>query len=165
MAVSPSIGPSACPAPSTVDVLGGWSPQWPAADLVTCVGSRELTVIGYLAPPWGVGGTSNGLAPAWLGEWAGLPSVLWLRPRNSAGCLAATDCVWMFLYAPDAATLPLTPDRWVRVSGHFNDPAATSCRWAGPDGDPVTDASAAAVCRQHFVVTSIADVPTPSPLP
>ena len=165
--LAPSVEPTSCLVPATINLLGGWSPEWPPANLVACVGSREITVVGYLAPGWGIGGIPNRLAPAWLGEWSGLPSVLWLGPHPAAGCFAADDCVWMFIFAPDAATLPLTPDRWVMVTGHFDDPAATSCHWVGPAAvsDPLTAAKAVAVCRQHFVVAAIADAPAPSPLP
>jgi hypothetical protein len=163
--LAPRVEPTSCLVPATINVLGGWSRGWPPANLVACVGSREITVVGYLAPGWGIGGIPNGLAPAWLGEWPGLPSVLWLRPHPVAGCFAADDCAWIFIFAPDAATLPLTPDRWVMVTGHFDDPAATTCHWVGPSGDPLTAAKAVAVCRQHFVVAAIADAPAPSPLP
>lgn len=158
---TPSAGPTSCPPPATVDVLGGWSPDWPLADVVRCVGSRPLTVVGYFAPPWGIGGTGNGLAPVWLADWAGLPSVLWLRPRPTTGCISATDCIWMFVFAPEPGALPLAPDRWVTVTGHFDDPAAPTCHWVGPEGSKITASQAATTCREHFVVTAVTDAPAP----
>lgn len=160
-----SVGPTPCVAPVTVDVLGGWSAEWPRPTIVACVGSRELAVVGYLAPAWGIGGIGNGVMPAWLGDEFGLSQVLWLKPRNADGCFAEDDCIWMFIHAQDPAALPLTPDRWVAVTGHFDDPAATTCHWVGPSGAPLTTAQAVEVCREHFVVTGIADAAAPSPLP
>jgi hypothetical protein len=165
IAVPPSsVEPRSCTPPPTVQVLGGWSPSWPLADLVACTGSRELAVVGYVAPSWGIGGPSNGLVPTWLGEWQGLPSVLWAKPHPADGCLAADDCVWMFLFAANPAALPLAPDRWVAVTGHLDDPTARTCRWAGR-GDAITPSRAVEICRAHFVVTGIADGPPPSQLP
>jgi hypothetical protein len=96
------------------------------------------------------------IVSAWLGEWSGISSVLWARPRQTDGCPAADDCVWAFLFAPDATNLPLEPDRWVAVTGHFNDPAALTCRatGSGPDAVP-SNVVAIEQCREHFVVTRI----------
>lgn len=119
---------------------------------------------GYLAPPWGIGGLNNGVVPAWLGEWAGLVAVLWLKPRPADGCVAADDCVWVFLHASSAAALPLTPDRWVALTGHFDDPLAVTCRATGQGPDAVTsDAQAIVTCREHFVVTDMRTVAPPAP--
>ncbi len=155
---------TACAAPVTVAVLGGGSPAWPIDHLADCFGHRDLALTGYLAPPWGIGGLTNGIAPAWLGEWEGLPAVLWLKPHPADGCFAADDCLWIFLHAPDAAALQLTPDRWVALTGHLDDPAASTCRATGHGPDAATsDAQAVVQCREHFVVTEILTVAAPMP--
>ena len=166
---TPPIGPGPtitgeCPPPPTVEVLGGWTPAWPPRLLADCLGSRDLEVTGYLAPAWGIGGLGNGVVPSWLGEWSGLPSVLWMRPHLEDGCPAPDDCMWIFLFAPDAASLPMTPDRWVTLTGHFDDPVALTCRAAGSGPDAVkSDADAVERCREHFVVTQIRTVAAPNP--
>ncbi|TAL05935.1 MAG: hypothetical protein EPO00_12055 [Chloroflexota bacterium] len=106
----------------------------------------------------------NGVVPSWLGEWSGLPSVLWRHPHPAEGCPAPDDCMWMFLFAPDLAKLPMTPDRWVSLTGQFNDPVALTCRATGSGPDAVTsDADAIERCREHFVVTEIRTVVAPNP--
>lgn len=166
---SPTVGPGPtitgeCPPPPAVEVLGGWTPAWPPRLLAACFGNREIEVTGYLAPAWGIGGLGNGVVPSWLGEWSGLPSVLWLRPHPADGCPAPEDCMWMFLFAPAPASLPMTSDRWVTLTGHFNDPVALTCRATGSGPDAVkTNAEAVDLCREHFVVTQIRTVAAPSP--
>jgi hypothetical protein len=156
--------PTACPLPVTVDVLGGWSAAWPIDRVVDCFGARNLQVTGYLAPAWGIGGLPNGIVPGWLGEWEGLPAVLWLKPHPVGGCFAADDCMWLFLYAPSTAGLSLSPDRWVALTGHFDDPLAATCRATGSGAGAVTsDAQAIVECRKHFVVTGIRTVAPPAP--
>ena len=154
---------ASCPPPATVTVMGGWDPGWPRAALVSCLSRADVQVTGWLADGWGIGGEPSGIAPAWLGEWSGLPKVLWLAPHPSDGCFAATDCIWLFLFASKADALPLSPDRWVTLTGHFDDPVATTCRWVGPIGDPVSPAVAVEQCRGRFVVTEIEDAPAPEP--
>ena len=119
---------------------------------------------GYLAPPWGIGGLSNGVTPSWLGEWAGLESVLWVKPHPAEGCPTDQDCVWSYLFAPDSAAIQLTPDRWVTVTGHFDDPRSLTCRATGTGYDAVpTDAEAIVTCREHFVVTEMRTAVAPTP--
>jgi hypothetical protein len=160
---APASSSSPCAVSTTVTVLGGWDPDWPIAELVSCLGGTTVDVTGYLAESWGIGGVPNDLEPEWLGEWPGLPKVLWLKPHPADGCFEETDCVWLFVYAPDPSVLRLAPDRWVTISGHFDDPAATTCHWAGRGGDPVPVDQAIETCRGHFVATSIADADPPSP--
>ncbi len=106
----------ACPgSPMTVD-------QLLTAD-GACFGGRDVGVTGWLAEPWGVGGYLAGVEPAWLGEPM-TDVVLWERPRDSAACQADGACDFAFLHFPPGAdpwTLPL--DRWVRLTGHLDDPS------------------------------------------
>ena len=161
---APSVTPgSSCPPPATVKVLGGWTAAWPSDQLADCFGNADLEVTGYLAPAWELGGVSNGVVPSWLGEWSGLMEVLWLKPHPADGCYADDDCIWLFLFAPDASVLPLTPDRWVSVTGHFDDPVAQTCRAPAQGPDIITtDAQAIAECRKHFVITQIRTIAPPA---
>ena len=159
---SPTLAPG-CVVPTTVAELAG-GPGSPLIDhLLTCFGDREFVVTGYLAPPWGIGGIGNGVVPSWLGEWGGLDVVLWQHPRPAAGCVSDSDCLWMFIHASDPATVPLTPERWVTLTGHFDDALSATCRAEGHGSDAVTtDALAIATCRGHFVVTEVRTVPAPT---
>jgi hypothetical protein len=133
--------------------------------LLACFGHTDITVTGYLAPPEGIGGTGNGITPAWLGEWSGLEVVLHGSAIPADRCGDADVCRWAFLFAQHPAQLPLTPARWVSVTGHYDDAASATCRatpgYNGSDG-PATDAQAIAICRGHFVVTMIRTVAAPS---
>jgi hypothetical protein len=133
--------------------------------LLACFGHTDIVVTAYIAPPEGIGGTSNGITPAWLGEWSGLPVVLSSKPSTIDGCREEFSCPWMFIFASKPALLPLTPERWVSVTGHFDDPASATCRatpgYDGGDG-PATDAEAIAICRGHFVITEIRTVAAPA---
>ena len=121
-----------------------------------CFGSRDVRVRGWVAPSWGVGDTSTGVAPSWLGETMTNP-VLWLKPRNRSGCFSEDDCVWVFVHvSPSGGVTFDLPERWVEVTGHFDDPAAQTCRWDGrtnPPGDTVNQAVDR--CRDEFVVTAV----------
>ena len=126
-----------------------------------CFGGRDLGVTGWLAEPWGIGGYSTGVEPAWLGEVM-TDVVLWTQPRGTDACQSDSACDFAFLHFPpdsDPWTLPL--DRWVRLTGHFEDPLAATCGWNGTN-DPKTPEQAVELCREAFVVTSIEDAPDPS---
>ncbi len=167
---SPSKAAGPCEFPRTVFFLSDLGAGLPKTLIVGCLGRSDVRVTGWLAETWGFGALANGVTPAWLGEVGGLEKVLWLRPRPTDGCFADTDCVWMFLHSPEATGLPLSPDRWVTVTGHFDDAAAATCRWTDPKNGtawPLTPAEAVAYCRGNFVVTAIEDAaaPTENPMP
>jgi len=160
-ATPPSVAPTprpsdtgACPvSPMTVDRLL-------SADR-GCFGGHDIEVMGWLAEPWGIGGYLAGVEPAWLGEPM-TDVVQWTEPRGAATCQADGACHFAFLHFPpdaDPWTLPL--DRWVRLTGHFDDPLAATCRWNGTN-DPKTPEQAVELCREAFVVSAIEDTPDPS---
>jgi hypothetical protein len=135
--------------PGFVGVVTNGGDRW------HCFGGDDLEVTGWLAEPWGIGGTSSGVKPAWLaelGSWA-----LWARPRNPDGCVEATDCMFMLIHVMPGSQLRLEPERWVRVTGHFDDPASQSCVGSGPFWDPRSVPDPVAYCQGGFVVTAIHD--------
>ncbi len=159
---SPSRAIARCGFPTTILALTGHDPAWPVTStlILDCLGRSEIRVTGWLAAPWGIGWGSPGVEPAWLGDMLAIWRVLWLKPMVGEGCYEDTDCLWMHLTSPNASSLSLTPDRWVTITGHFDDPAAASCYWTGSTGVysvPLTKAEAVALCRSHFVVTAIDD--------
>lgn len=166
---TPSKTAAACGFPNTVLVLTGHDPAWPVTttSILDCLGRSEIRVTGWLADPEGIGWGSPRIEPAWLGDMLAIRRVLWLKPLvPDRWCIEDTDCLWMHLTSPDASELPLTPDRWVTITGHVDDPAAATCHWTGPEGTysrPLTRVEAVALCRSHFVVTAIEDAAPPGP--
>ena len=126
-----------------------------------CIGAADVRVVGWLAPPWGIGGTLIGIEPTWLGEPITDP-VLWLKPHNPDGCFLADDCFWVFVHIRPGSGVAFTvPERWVEVTGHFDDPVARTCRWDGHTNDPVAPQRAVETCRDAFVVTAVRDAAQP----
>ncbi len=157
---SPSGAADRCKFPHTVSVLDDSGYGLPKEEVLACLGRSDVKVTGWLAGPWNMRRNPNGVAPAWLGEWLGVGRILWLKPHpaNDEICYASAGCVWMFLHSSNPSALPLSPDRWVTVTGHYDDPAAATCRWTDPgqgESWPMTPAEAVAYCRTHFVVTAI----------
>jgi hypothetical protein len=145
------VAAAACPTtPMTVD-------QLLAADR-SCFGAESIGVTGWLAEPWGVGGYASGIVPSWLGE--GLTgNALWLKPRGADGCVADDDCQFAFLHVQPGVGPSLAPlERWVRVTGHYDDPLSTTCYWNRVN-DPKTPEQSVAACREAFVVTTVTGLP------
>jgi hypothetical protein len=101
-------------------------------------------------------GTGPGVSqPAWL-----------LSPTSNQLFLSAvessTDWLTNVVLSPALHTGPSWTGTWLDLTGHFNDPAATTCRyeptiddlayWGGPQ--TIVDQ-----CRQTFVVTDVTVVP------
>lgn len=58
-------------------------------------------------------------------------------------------------FAPQSGLEPPPNASIVRVTGHFNDPASTTCVIAAPDhelSDPIDPPTAELYCRERFVV-------------
>jgi hypothetical protein len=131
-------------------------PEW---DLLACFGNRPLTVEGtYGCPPdgGGCGGISYGsFEPGWLaGPYVTNP--LWVEYPGNA----------VELHIPPESGITL-PDKGsiVRVTGHFSDPASTSCSITS--GDPLlVDATTAELyCRESFVVEAFEVIGTDPDFP
>ncbi len=137
-----------------------------AGRAVRCFGSGSLTFRAYVPTTEGLGGTSaSRMTPAWLADdWTGVilqPGPLteqdqdaWLvvRVAPSLGRCAITD-------EGDPAC-PFGPhlDGYVVVTGHFEDPAATTCKsapWAAGQDPGPSKAKMVARCRARFVVTKV----------
>jgi len=121
-----------------------------ANDRIACFGSRELTFRAWVVDPGvGYGGTCLVVTPTWLQEWV-LPDWLLAPGKTSHAQLHA-------LKRPDATGNLRGVSRWVEVAGHFDDPAAATCRPpTGPDsvGQPPVGWYVLR-CREQFVVTRI----------
>lgn len=121
-----------------------------------CWPGDAITVVGFVAGPEGLGGVAAfEIEPAWM--------------TSRAHFLSITDAV-----DPEAGPVgPFFPvavspaletafvaleGKWVRASGHFDDPAATTCT-VGPTGTNTgavpTPEEAIEICRTSFVLTAV----------
>ena len=124
----------------------------------SCFDAGTIKVRGWLAPPEGVGGTNNGISPSWLGEWA-TDLVIWAAPPTSAFCGSAS-CGFEFVHVPPGSGVSLgAPERWVELTGHYGDAAASTCHFTGTDFNGIGDA--VAYCRKNFVATAVRDIAAP----
>lgn len=132
-----------------------------AVPLLYCSGDEPLTFDGYVVQGFGcnVMGTFE---PDWLAHPCA--NMSYISP------VAATDGAGLlFLHYPAPGvtnpTLELDAAQHVRITGHFDDPAAQGCS-ISPDDEPeiamtARDAIAdVAVCRMRFVVTEVVVDPT-----
>lgn len=147
--------PPTCPAaaPGTLDIdhLVALS----AYERVACLGSASLTVEGTFGCPFcDLLAHPYRTEPGWLADWGLELNILvpgWSTFPPFPGSIV--------LAAPPGVR-PLEPsDRGaiLRVTGHFNDPSATSCTIApGPEAgtEPVSEEAAQWYCRERFVVES-----------
>ena len=147
-----------CPTadPTNVQVLldmAATDPLTGGAAWPLCFGRRELTFRAYVHDCGGCGGVSTYEArPAWLLDSLGY-AAFWLdtKPGHGATPLAVQVDPTHTVRTPRSGA-------HVRITGHFDDPAATSCRLV-PTIAVITELPAPGVaigtCRKEFVVTSI----------
>jgi len=129
-------------------------------DPAACYGDAPITVVAEVI---GFGAIDcAGVEPAWFmcGAWVGLQPIA-AQARTTGFVLAATrgtnQAPWMFAAIhPDTAVA--TQDivgRQLRITGHFDDPAAQTCRETeAPFGGPSTPPDdVIASCRNLFAMT------------
>jgi hypothetical protein len=149
--------PASCPAmPTTIGAVIDLEP----AAAVGCFGDTTMSFRAWVRDPGeGYGGTCGSFTPDWIRECV-LPDYL-LTP----GPPPPTDTFAEFhAMRSRGATGDLKGvGRWVRVEGHYDDPAAPTCR-AGSSGSAdgiepaVPPGLIVAECRLVFVVTHIRTV-------
>jgi hypothetical protein len=124
--------------------------------VVDCFGRDPLTIDGYVRGCGGCGGTSPFVSsPAWLLDPLGY-STFWLAARLAAeGEDVGSIGVWVDpadgLKVPEIGT-------HIALTGHFDDPAATTCRvvpWVNIGVPLPNPADAVAICRRSFVASKI----------
>jgi hypothetical protein len=151
--------PATCPAlPSTLA-------QLQAIDrlvAVACFGATPITFRAWVVDPGeGYGGTCGPFRPAWIRSCV-LPDY-WLAStdhREADGSVDTFDA----MRAPSATGQTKGVGRWVRVTGHVDDPVSPTCRGVSDDPTFAADlemppALAVLECRRVFVVTDIVTVP------
>jgi hypothetical protein len=137
------LAPVTCPALDSLRpaVLAGMTP-WAQ---LACYGNQELVLEGA----WIGGG--GGIWP-----WEGEPA--WLVPPDVVRSISDGDTAFSFVLAPNVvvpAALESGGGR-VRITGHFDDPAAATCVIHA--GEPMVEQPAESVrfyCRERFVVTDL----------
>jgi hypothetical protein len=136
--------PERCPArPASLATVAAMLP-W---ERLACFGSESLALEGVMGCP-GCGGAAAGtFEPAWLASpTAGVP--ISVDPATRIGPLAG-------LLKPDGPALPANGSI-VRVTAHFDDPAATGCVVApGDPPEPIDSRTAVLFCRERLVVDTL----------
>lgn len=145
-------GPCPSAPPTKVDGYLALDPAlWP-----TCFGDRSLSIRGFVGDCGGCGGaTTQQGTPEWLMDPLGYAD-FWLNPA----VVSAESGRGGFGVIIDPKHPVRVPDvnKPVVLTGHFDDPAAATCRlFAGGDAfgtlEPIARTSA--WCRQEFVAESI----------
>lgn len=133
---------------NTLIDLDSSGPQDPGGDAIACYGDSELT----FDATWLGGGEADCPAapePAWLAC-----SPFSLQPSGDTRKVGAPQ-LFVAIHPRASVSMPFEPYAQVRVTGHFDDPAAQTCRETQL-GDAQTLAPAAEIierCRREFVVT------------
>jgi hypothetical protein len=131
------------------------------SDPVACYGDAPLTVDAYLTGVGAIDGPCLDVEPAWLacGSWVDLEVVRQTATKPSI-VLAYVSIYDPLFAAIDPAAEPR--DQFmgsnVRVTGHFDDPAALTCRYTAGSGWPTAEFTASDLisgCRALFVITQI----------
>jgi hypothetical protein len=126
-------------------------------DRLSCLGDRSLTIEGTYACD-DCGGNAFGVfEPTWLAY----P----LSEHQLWSDFATREYLLELRVAPGSGTESPEQGSIVRVSGHFNDPASTSCRIE--TGDPMTidPRTAELYCRERFVVDAFEVIGTDPDFP
>jgi len=143
---------------TTLIDLASTGPLDPAGDPVACYGNAPLT----FDATWVGGGVADCPAqpePAWLACSAySLRAVGDTRKLGGPDLFVAVD--------PSVSFSPSGVFSQVRVTGHFDDPAAQTCREIGsmPGESPRPAAEVIESCRRAFVITEVVPF-EPSPAP
>lgn len=136
--------PERCPArPASLATVSAMLP-W---ERLACFGNESLSLDGVMGCA-GCGGAAAGtFEPAWLASpLSGIP--LSVDPSTSIGPMEA-------LFTPDGPAAPPNASV-VRVTAHFDDPAAAGCVVApGDPPEPIDSRTAVLFCRERLVVDAL----------
>jgi len=145
--------PADCVNPPTnirtlIDLVGS-GPQDPGGDPVACYGDAPLS----FDATWLGGGEADCPAapePAWLAC-----SPFSLQPPGDTRKVGAPN-LFVAVHPSASLSIPAAPYAQVRVTGHFDDPAAQTCRETRlGDGSLTPAAQVIERCRRAFVVTEV----------
>jgi hypothetical protein len=121
----------------------------------SCYGDTSLTVEGYSLDCGGCGGVDEyDRTPSWLATFIPL---YFVGPEAGAAGLDPTYGFPVFVDPASGISFP-APGMRLRVTGHFNDPIASTCTMTpkpGSGASALDPASVITTCRQSFVVTAV----------
>lgn len=138
--------PPSCP-PGDPDsaTLSNMASEW---DRLACFGDRSLSLEGTFGCGYCDGTMAGDFAPFWL-AWPMGGQFLWADFQAGVGPLVVRG--------PPELALPETGSI-VRITGHFSDPASTSCTvstFVGEVAIAVDQRTAELYCREQFVIDTI----------
>lgn len=119
---------------------------------LSCFGGSTITFDATVSKPIQDCGVGPRVSPTWFcfpGVFLAVPNA---APDSGLGAL---DAYW----SPASGLTPKSfpPGKTVRITGHFDDPAASSCRVTSvPKGQsPEPHAAPVLGCRETFIVTAV----------
>src|SRR5262245_56906267 len=125
---SRAASPAPANCPSTIDV----ETYFDIRDRVlACFGDDDVTFTAFRADPEGLGGLSAyAVEPKWLDTWTVLGGQYYLLADDTQVAPGFYGGPYMTVAVPPnlEATFKKLDGKWVSVTGHFDDPAAQSCR-------------------------------------
>jgi hypothetical protein len=128
-----------------------------------CFGGQPMTFRAWSGSCGACGHPTRSQEPSWLSEWSG--RALALSPLAGDGP-SRTAVVHPSLGIDGDALDLHWRNRWVEVTGHFDDPAAGACR-SPVDPDQLTDYQGRQwtidECRRQFVITAMRPIEGPEP--
>jgi hypothetical protein len=157
LSVAPEPSASDCGPPPTVPVA---FVNLDHAAAAACYGDAPMTIRLWSSRCDGCfGGNGGTYDEAWLASPSS--NVLYLSPVKWADNWSIYGVL-----SPVLATVPDPSwlDAWLEVTGHFDDPAATSCHWIPPPDQVRYYGGTGSIidsCRQQFVVTRVRVVASP----
>lgn len=161
-APSPSALPVTAGCPSEEPITVGELAALGEGGGLRCFGRRSFDVVGWYGLSCGAGGANVVTEPDWL---LGPFTAVWIYDRENPTYDAPGVIRFEVRFHPDAGIRPcgLPGSGWYRLTGHFDDPAAVTCRETVvnelvPSIDP---AAVIRACRETFVATAI--VPSAAP--
>ena len=127
-------------------------------DPLACYGSADLTVDALVTG--GAFDCPGGLEPAWLGCSG------YVQLSSPPGTSGAPEFLLVARAPGPSMTAVLRPDieplrshamdTVVHLTGHYDDPAAQSCRYTSwPDANPPSQEEVVHTCRSTFVITAM----------
>lgn len=136
----------------------GIDPMLVSDAALECYGNRTLRFTAWVRDPGVIGWVYPfGLKPAWFWSVDSLFVSVAAEPPPGVTPLVA------LAVPPELGDLQAKHvGSWVRVTGHFDDPAAQACVPTGEPGVGPTPAEAVAICRSTFVVSSVARATAPA---